>query len=529
MKLPAEVFMELASHIHPGGLVSLIRANKFFRVVLLNRSAAYVWQLSLSNVPELPPCPTAMVEPQYAALIFSDNCTLCGVQVASVLDPYLRVRLCPNYRDEQLISWSFDGVRTRYGIPFTQHTKPTSTHGNESPHYQLRAENELTERVESEFRRNGDEEGLAKWCQRRHLDGCTLCDEGDEILKYIYSVSDSPPKELNAIKLERRDEIHKRLKDQGWDQKYLNFYRRSGHTIKKWHSLVEIPEPLTEQTWTDILPKLTELLRENRQRLDKHEKHLRLYRRRFKAENMLRAYQRDTEPYRYIVDALQQPKVWTGSMGSTKNKLVLQAPFPCDMTTAIWDCLRVYRAENTVERVEALFHERQDEIAQKLLEWRTKAEDQLVKQYMSSFGGGTSQPLSTVLTIKGSTDATKDLSNNSRFLLRADAVFIRGMWGPYLNDRRGEADQEHGRICKSVHFPDIRELQNYPQITQFTWGYSTPELDKDLRFCARHSGKEAIVKALLRELEMPGAAHVELVHMGRVFVCGRCTWLEAME
>ncbi|KAJ1299314.1 hypothetical protein OPQ81_011862 [Rhizoctonia solani] len=40
MKMPIEVFMEIAPYVNPGDLITLIRTNKFFRAMLLNRSAA---------------------------------------------------------------------------------------------------------------------------------------------------------------------------------------------------------------------------------------------------------------------------------------------------------------------------------------------------------------------------------------------------------------------------------------------------------------------------------------------------------
>ncbi|KDN42386.1 hypothetical protein RSAG8_06877, partial [Rhizoctonia solani AG-8 WAC10335] len=42
MKLRVEIFMEIASYVHPGDLISLIRTAKFLRAILLDRSAAPV-------------------------------------------------------------------------------------------------------------------------------------------------------------------------------------------------------------------------------------------------------------------------------------------------------------------------------------------------------------------------------------------------------------------------------------------------------------------------------------------------------
>ncbi|KAG9073857.1 hypothetical protein FS749_014613, partial [Ceratobasidium sp. UAMH 11750] len=76
MKLPVELFTEIAYLLTPGDLIALSRASKFFHNMLLQRSAAKIWQHAESNVPGLPPCPIRMCEPQYAALLFAKYCTV---------------------------------------------------------------------------------------------------------------------------------------------------------------------------------------------------------------------------------------------------------------------------------------------------------------------------------------------------------------------------------------------------------------------------------------------------------------------
>ncbi|KAF8597246.1 hypothetical protein BDV93DRAFT_453282 [Ceratobasidium sp. AG-I] len=76
MKMPLEIFTEIAYHIAPGDLLALVRCSKFFRNMLLRRSSILIWQRTAQNMPGLPPCPSGMCEPQYAALMFSKHCTV---------------------------------------------------------------------------------------------------------------------------------------------------------------------------------------------------------------------------------------------------------------------------------------------------------------------------------------------------------------------------------------------------------------------------------------------------------------------
>lgn len=54
----------------------LARSNKFFWNLLMHRSAIHIWHGVMRNVPDLPPCPPDMSEPQYLALIYSRNCSV---------------------------------------------------------------------------------------------------------------------------------------------------------------------------------------------------------------------------------------------------------------------------------------------------------------------------------------------------------------------------------------------------------------------------------------------------------------------
>ncbi|CAE6481387.1 unnamed protein product [Rhizoctonia solani] len=468
MKMPIEIFMEIAPYVNPGDLVSLIRTSRFFRGMLLDRSAALVWQRSLDNVPDLPPCPTGMVEPQYAALMFTKNCTANG-KITTFLLP--RIRQC-------------------HPVHFAR-----SYHKN--PAYLLRVQEQEYERRKMEFIRKGDNEGRNKWQKEQLAAWETQQKEGDRLLDYINSVAESRSNELHDTKVERREQIHERLKALGWDEKYFEFWRGSDNARKQWHSLVEAPKPLTERTWMNILAKLTQLLEENRPQVDEQERKERLRSRLVRLQDLLRKFKRNTDPYQAIVGALQQPSSSTGLMKINSHRIMLDPPFPSESVFAGWGIFTdLYTEEHSLERVEELFNERQEIIGQQLSEWRTKVENQLVKQYTSSFTEGTNSR-STTLTTKGSSDATKDLSENARFLLRADTVFIEaGIPTCYI-----EVDQEHGPISNSVHFPNISPIQNY---AGFYRDEPVPDLNKDTRKLeayVRHAGKEAIIKALLRELD----------------------------
>ncbi|KDN39512.1 hypothetical protein RSAG8_08807, partial [Rhizoctonia solani AG-8 WAC10335] len=528
MKMPLEVFMEITHHVHPGDLISLIRTSKFFRAMLLNKSAILIWQRALSNVPELPACPTGMVEPQYAALMFSKNCTLCGAPAMSKPDPFLQVRFCSSCRETELDE-TLPGLTQAGGnwVPWTMHIKRTKKSTLKHPAYYLLAQRREFERVNDRFVREDDQKGLAEWRLQRRTSWNNQYKEGKQLLEYLNSVATSRLDGLKDLKSERREQIQERLRVLGWEDKYFHFYAESAE--KQWKSLVEASKPLTDRAWTNMLPKLTQLLEENRLLVDESQRQQRRHARVTKAEDLLRQLKRDTHPYQSIVDTLQLKRspIKIGFFFLEQDPM-LSNPFPENQVVRRWDSfVKLYEEENSIERVEELFNEQRDTICQKLLEWRTQVEEQLVEQYKpsSTESASATTDTDTILTVQGSTDPTKPISDQARFLLRADTVFMLK-----ATTSSSEVDQEHGSIANYIHFPNMPCIKNDPYRLDCILDDSSQYTEERPLDCyVRHAGKEAIVKALLRELQMLDVSYVELENMGKAFICGRCNHSRAME
>jgi hypothetical protein len=63
-------------------LIRLSRTNKSLRNILLSRTCRTVWTSTLASIPNMPPCPPHLTEPQYARLAFEN---VCHVSVASLV------------------------------------------------------------------------------------------------------------------------------------------------------------------------------------------------------------------------------------------------------------------------------------------------------------------------------------------------------------------------------------------------------------------------------------------------------------
>ncbi|CAE6436613.1 unnamed protein product [Rhizoctonia solani] len=76
LRIPMEIFAEIASHLFPIDLIALSRTSKLFRSLLMRRSSRHIWTDAMDNMPGLPPCPPDMSEPRYLSLLFTKNCTV---------------------------------------------------------------------------------------------------------------------------------------------------------------------------------------------------------------------------------------------------------------------------------------------------------------------------------------------------------------------------------------------------------------------------------------------------------------------
>ncbi|KAG8795864.1 hypothetical protein FRC12_008587 [Ceratobasidium sp. 428] len=566
MKMPIEIFTEvkyyrcpvafetniylcpqIAYLLEPGDLIALIRSNKFFRELLLRPSSIKMWRQAENNVPGLPACPHDMCEPQYAALLFSKYCTascgLCGSNATARPDVDLRVRLCASCRDtelEELNPKKHDILSTAIGLVHS--SKSIRPKKNKSEPRALKnsvfcLKDEVTQaiREQAQFRRTSDRLGLAKWEESRRAAVIDRRQHASRLMDYFEDVEASHEEELENIKTHRREIIVERLHDLGWTDEDMTFSNRDPEG-KSWRALVDAPKPLTDRIWSNMLPKLTEMLEENRERNPAHKAKQRRAEHRAIVDQYLMDMRFNDHPFASILDALgvgvPPPPDLSGVQKrglsardkvfllNLRNGLKIANPFPKAETMLEWDCLKdLSEMEMDLPEVETKLKERRTHIGELVSEWRARTETRLLEM----FGPDISAPgYDVILTVKGSTDSTIHLPPSSRFLLRADTLFKRIMSGStdHLAVVSGEKPP--------CYYPDFVSERCRP----INLDIDRPHVDLDdlefeeetnLDHFARDVEAEEIVKALLRSFGMPDVTHVELRVMGRRFACGRCT------
>ncbi|KAG9094596.1 hypothetical protein FS749_012171 [Ceratobasidium sp. UAMH 11750] len=513
MKMPVDIFTEIAYLLNPGDLVALSRSSRFFRNMLLQRSVVQMWRRAESNMDGLPPCPPDMCEPQYAALVFSKYCTLCGASATAKPDPDLGVRLCPSCRDTKLVGLNpkYDTVvNLVFHSTFTR-PKKTESQSRTSRNLAFSLKDEVHEahRKRSSFRSAGDEEGLVQWEKDRQAAVLARGQHAIELRHYLDKIGFLREDELAGVKEQRRADIVERLKALGWTDEDTRFHSPEGVA---WRALVEVPKPLTDRIWNNLLPKLTPLLEANREWNIAYNKKEQRIERRARVDQFLLEMRYTAHPFQSILEALGVPPPplpdLSGLRGSSrffvlaKNPPKILNPFPRTSTALKWDCLNdLSEMEMAIEEVGAELEERKGQIEAKIVQWRTMVEQRLVEKLEL----GANIPL----VVEGSAEPTAHLSHNARILLRADTIFKRIDSG------------SNNKPPMQYYYPEFVSPFTACAFTEYMHiSISKPETNLDQY--ERFTEAERVAKGLLRELGTPDVTLAELELKKRRFVCERC-------
>ncbi|KDQ15360.1 hypothetical protein BOTBODRAFT_173854 [Botryobasidium botryosum FD-172 SS1] len=102
--MPLDVLYEVFGHVGPADLLSLSRASKALRHILMSRKSIGLWKGAVKNA-GAPECPADLSEPAWAHLIFGGSrCQSCGTKGVIKVDFYLKRRLCAWCKKRELIN-----------------------------------------------------------------------------------------------------------------------------------------------------------------------------------------------------------------------------------------------------------------------------------------------------------------------------------------------------------------------------------------------------------------------------------------
>ncbi|KAG9097615.1 hypothetical protein FS749_005905 [Ceratobasidium sp. UAMH 11750] len=510
MNMPIEVFTEIAKYLYPLDLILLARANKFFRQLLMNRSAIQTWRYALNNVPGLPPCPEQLCEPQYAALLFTKYCSMCGKQAPRPMNPILLVRLCALCRDQEAKCPEGD----EFGlIPTSATLVPYK--GGRHQWSCLRRDSIAYKNGLDTIRLTEDQKAMREWLENRRREVSARKLSAQPLIQFINQMEAEQSDDLATRKGQRQDEIESRLLKLEWEEGDFEMLEKLA--MKKWKSLVCIAKPLTEREWEKILPQLTTLLQCNRELRLAAEASTRRRDRESKTLRWLSGAFNQLAPYAILDESPPEHGETTTSNstqlppGLAESLRTLKAPHPTsDQVLGLEPFQQLLTTDVPMEDFELALAAMRPTLEIIIQEWRINLERSLIELLPAvddptaegSQGTGTAMTSNPMLesTVLMNGQPIGDISLGAHRLLRADAVFDRGLATP----------------------------QYYPDSFAYLWTaphYSVHKYNEEV---------SQLSKALLACLGHPNATYLQIKALGPAFSCGRCisrncvTWRELL-
>ncbi|CAE6531875.1 unnamed protein product [Rhizoctonia solani] len=491
VNMPVEVLIEVARYVHPLDLIMLSRVNKFLRELFMDKRSALIWRSARENLPGLPPCPDEVSEPQYAAMVFTKRCSVCGSYAPREMNPVLSIRLCARCWVEELVDASkvTDSSLVsviRGPVPGQSRVWKSWCSYNEARAVKVK----LTELTEA-----GDHEALQQWREERHKLVETRQRNSEPLSIWLVARERQRVRDRNDLKVVHQQEIESRLIKLGWEKGDFVCFDRWRR--KQWNSMVYTTKALTDKVWDDLLPRLLGHLKINRdERLERQRFQRQAARRSvlynwFSAtRDLLPAYARATAT-ETTEHAPSAPTQWI-SYDDRRPEILRQA-FPAVSQASEWpEYATLIDNDMSHEQFLADFEEKKPEFQQSIAAWRHELEARLIATlsddthppnfdippFTMTFETGESvQPIST-------------LPEDIQKLLRADAIFTTLPLNEY---------------SAPLYYPD-----------------SFSRFGADIPKVIYYPKAQEITQALLNALGIPDASYLHLKASGKSFRCGRC-------
>ncbi|CAE7089016.1 unnamed protein product [Rhizoctonia solani] len=374
-------------------------------------------------------------------------------------------------------------------------------------------------------------------------------------------------REIEQLKEQRRQDVRRRLEDTGWEEPDWTFPE---FVARKWASLVDGPQALTERAWQKLYPRLVPYLEKNREshqersRMIRKGKRLRRIRRLLLGvRNATNLLEMDDEVILEFEDpdrssagntttndtitstpsANEHEPVGTvdldGESGNSNDPTTIvfsksvQAPFPPMIDLLKWPIIvNLLEADTDLDTIQDAFEASKGEIEAQIRSWRSTVEKELVDTLKAGTTGedqGTHLDTEIPpLQLPPKSRLMDHITPDTRLLLRADSVFCA-------------SDDTVAPL--PLHFPELFHiLQDRPN-DYFEVGFEeciTYTIPKhgytwDPSEVVSYPEGATAAKALLKELGRADAAHFELQELGARFTCGSCadkrlrTWDEMVQ
>ncbi|QRV87478.1 asparaginyl-tRNA synthetase [Ceratobasidium sp. AG-Ba] len=503
VNIPIDVLKEvphIASYLHPKDILMLARASKTVRKILMQRSAIHMWRSAERNIELLPPCPPFRInEAQYAALMFTNECSRCGVSVMRGMDEYLGVRLCNACRKTSLVDCSNVSPEVQRYVPMSacKSTHLMFLHNINNPLfpvikkgsvYALQEDVERVERGITQFSQCGSRSAYKRWKTVNKYEYNLWMKHVSSLLRYMVHAERCREDEIESRKQARRDEVVSRLQHHGW--KLRDTYMISAQRNQAWRALVDVDKPLTDQAWERLYPKLHILLKRNR-------------------ENWLVI----GKDYRHCIRSMAESEFSNFVAGEQVYLL-----FPSYRELRAFHVFKdLLETDRPVDAMVAKFNKCKQLMNNAIAKWRANFERQLVlkvksgrrKEKLDAFENGVELIEDTTSISTKLTDSSyQHVSAKNSVLLRADTIF--------------RFKNSHWVAHYPTSFVHMADYLHKQLEDQAEGGSILVEHDELHSMFEYHEVGARVARALLAALGCPDAAYIEMNAPGMAYICGRC-------
>ncbi|CAE6520740.1 unnamed protein product [Rhizoctonia solani] len=456
INFPHELLSEITKQLDPLDLIHLVRVNKFFRRLFLDRSTVGIWRTTLANV-GLPPCPDdSWSEPGYAALMFLKQCTECGEPAGRHADPIFLVRLCVKCRKEMAMEAPTDDITIRLIVPRSQFLVPSK--GNRRPYWSMRNQYEEIKEELYELRRIQASDLLVFIDKRKkavqNWEKTTM-----PLVKWVENREKEYKMELNRLESDRRTEVEARLRKLGWEQADVQLcfyhspeakpllYKAKLLDDKDWSIMLPSDQEDMINGWLDSLPD------------------------RFGGMKLTFCQEESTEsmnsgPIDILCARCRQ-------QGAEKMTTALTVSLPTNRYVLKWPPVQeLLNQDKPTEEFQHYFINKQDDLKGQLCGWRVNLEAALVKTLPEDF-----KPVATQhgrYNLGPERPARDDdISTDLRTLLRADVIFKYDHKPTPVFDPISSAVAK--AILNALHHPDASYLEMRALGPSFVCGRCTQD------------------------------------------------------
>ncbi|KAH8108769.1 hypothetical protein DFH11DRAFT_1631209 [Phellopilus nigrolimitatus] len=265
MRVPIDIFCEIATHLSPHDLLTMARASKSLRGLLMSKNSKPIWRAARESV-ELPECPTDLSEPKYADLIYCKGCYMCDTPRAQTLHFPLRLRLCKHCSEKYIVPRhrirGYDIVGSEESVfnmvPYDQLYHFFSL---DIKYHNVDEVKAVWEKYQS-YELGSEERN--RYVQRRKELVQEMSATSTKVLTWMSAQRREKEISQQANAKAREQSIREKLKELSYTDMDLDITLDSAALRSKWRKLVKEPKPITNRIWNNILPQLRKLIAERR-------------------------------------------------------------------------------------------------------------------------------------------------------------------------------------------------------------------------------------------------------------------------